>query len=44
VPDQHDAKVDMAAEKAKDVVDNLGGAEPTTPTTPTTPPPATPPA
>ncbi len=31
VPDEHDAKVDMAADKAKDVVDNLGGSEPTTP-------------
>ena len=27
VPDQHDAKVDMAADKAKDVVDDLGGSE-----------------
>ena len=26
VPDQHDAKVDMAADKAKDVVDGLGGS------------------
>ena len=25
VPDQHDAKVDMAADKAKNVVDGLGG-------------------
>ena len=45
VPDQHDAKVDQVAEKAKDMVDDLGGSEPTTPptTSPTTPP-TTPPA
>ena len=44
VPDQHDAKVDMAADKAKDVVDGLGSSSPTTPpasTPPSTPPPST---
>ena len=43
VPDQHDAKVDMAADKAKDVVDGLGGSGSTTPP-PSTPPPSTPPS
>ena len=45
VPDQHDAKVDAAAEKAKDVVDDLAGSDPAKPDTPptTTPPTATPP-
>jgi hypothetical protein len=42
VPDQHDAKVDQVAEKAKDMVDDLGGTPPTS-TPPATPPTSTPP-
>jgi F0F1-type ATP synthase membrane subunit b/b' len=43
VPDQHDAKVDAAAEKAKDVVDDpADSAKSETPPT-DTPPAATPP-
>jgi hypothetical protein len=38
VPDQHDAKVDAAAEKAKDVVDDLTGSDAPRPATPETPP------
>jgi hypothetical protein len=50
VPDQHDAKVDAAAEKAKDIVDDMAGsdapspatpASPAAPASPETPPPAT---
>jgi hypothetical protein len=42
VPDQHDAKVDQAAEKAKDAVDKLAGdaGEPDTPADTAAAPPA----